>query len=90
MVGVARTTNRKAIDLALSTLRRLRANVLRLVLNEITFDTSDSSDGYYYHGYYRRILQVLPGGLELVACMRYRLYEILPRPASRTWNGAGK
>jgi capsular exopolysaccharide synthesis family protein len=49
MVAVAGETNRKAIDLALSTLRRLRANVLGLVLNEIT---SDSSEGYYYHGYY--------------------------------------
>ena len=49
MVAVAGETNRKAIDLALTTLRRLRANVLGLVLNEIT---SDTSDGYYYHGYY--------------------------------------
>jgi Mrp family chromosome partitioning ATPase len=49
MVAVAGETNRKAIDLALSTLRRLRVNVLGLVLNEIT---SDSSEGYYYHGYY--------------------------------------
>ena len=49
MVAVAGETNRKALDIALSTLRRLRANVLGLVLNEIT---SDSSEGYYYHGYY--------------------------------------
>jgi len=48
MVAVAGETNRKAIDLALSTLRRVRANVLGLVLNEIT---SNTSDGYYYHGY---------------------------------------
>jgi len=49
MVAVAGETNRKAVDLALTTLRRLRANVLGLVLNQIT---SDTSDGYYYHGYY--------------------------------------
>jgi len=49
MVAVAGETNRKALDIALSTLRRLRANVLGLVLNEIT---SNSSEGYYYHGYY--------------------------------------
>jgi len=30
--------NRKTTDLALTTLRRLRANVLGSVLNEITFD----------------------------------------------------
>jgi len=48
MVAVAGETNRRAIDLALSTLRRVRANVLGLVLNEIT---SNTSDGYYYHGY---------------------------------------
>jgi capsular exopolysaccharide synthesis family protein len=49
MVAVAGETNRKAIDAALGTLRRVRANVLGLVLNEIT---SETSDGYYYHGYY--------------------------------------
>ncbi|MGA2196431.1 MAG: hypothetical protein ABSH40_14290 [Bryobacteraceae bacterium] len=49
MVAVAGKTNREAIDLAFSTLRRVRANVLGLVLNEIT---SDTSDGYYDHGYY--------------------------------------
>jgi capsular exopolysaccharide synthesis family protein len=49
MVAVAGETNRKAMESALATLRRVRANVLGLVLNEIT---SDTSDGYYYHGYY--------------------------------------
>jgi capsular exopolysaccharide synthesis family protein len=61
MVAVAGETNRKAIDLALSTLRRLRANVLGLVLNEITSDTSDS---YYYHGYYGKYYKYYRSGQE--------------------------
>jgi len=61
MVAVAGETNRKAIDLALSTLRRLRANVLGLVLNEIT---SDSSEGYYYHGYYGKYYKYYNPGKE--------------------------
>jgi capsular exopolysaccharide synthesis family protein len=61
MVAVAGETNRKAIELALSTLRRLRANVLGLVLNEIT---SDSSEGYYYHGYYGKYYKHYHSGKE--------------------------
>jgi capsular exopolysaccharide synthesis family protein len=61
MVAVAGETNRKAIDLALTTLRRLRANVLGLVLNEIT---SDTSDGYYYHGYYGKYYKYYKAGQE--------------------------
>jgi capsular exopolysaccharide synthesis family protein len=61
MVAVAGETNRKAIELALSTLRRLRANVLGLVLNEIT---SDSSEGYYYHGYYGKYYKYYHSGKE--------------------------
>jgi len=61
MVAVAGETNRKAIELALSTLRRLRANVLGLVLNEIT---SDSSEGYYYHGYYGKYYKYYNSGKE--------------------------
>jgi Mrp family chromosome partitioning ATPase len=61
MVAVAGETNRKAIDLALTTLRRLRANVLGLVLNEIT---SDTSDGYYYHGYYGKYYKYYKAGEE--------------------------
>jgi polysaccharide biosynthesis transport protein len=49
IVSVAGETNRKAVDSVLTTLRRLRANVLGLVLNEVSASTSD---GYYYHGYY--------------------------------------
>ena len=61
MVAVAGETNRKAIDLALSTLRRVRANVLGLVLNEIT---SNTSDGYYYHGYYGKYYKYYRAGQE--------------------------
>ena len=61
MVAVAGETNRKAVDLALTTLRRLRANVLGLVLNEIT---SDTSDGYYYHGYYGKYYKYYKAGPE--------------------------
>jgi len=61
MVAVAGETNRKAIDLALSTLRRVRANVLGLVLNEIT---SNTSDGYYYHGYYGKYYKYYRAGEE--------------------------
>ena len=49
MVALAGETNRKAIELAVTTLRRLRANVLGLILNQVN---SETSDGYYYHGYY--------------------------------------
>jgi len=44
-------TNRKAVSAVLSTLNRLRANVVGLVLNEVTREMSDS---YYYYGYYTR------------------------------------
>jgi Mrp family chromosome partitioning ATPase len=50
MVAVAGETNRLAIESAIATLRSVRANVLGLVLNKIS---SDASDGYHYHGYYR-------------------------------------
>jgi capsular exopolysaccharide synthesis family protein len=61
MVAVAGETNRKAIESALATLRRVRANVLGLVLNEIT---SDTSDGYYYHGYYGKYYKYYRAGEE--------------------------
>lgn len=61
VVAVAGESNRKAIDMALSTLRRVRANVLGLVLNEIT---SDTSDGYYYHGYYGKYYKYYRAGEE--------------------------
>ena len=51
IVAVAGQTNRKAIAAALTTLRRLRANVLGLILNEVS---SATSDAYYYHGSYEQ------------------------------------
>lgn len=44
-------TNRKGVASVLSTLTRLRANIVGVVLNEVTPDMSDS---YYYHDYYTR------------------------------------
>ena len=44
-------TNRKGVASVLGTLNRLRANVVGVVLNEVT---PDMSDAYYYHDYYRR------------------------------------
>ncbi len=44
-------TNRKAVARALATLRRLRANVIGLVLNEVD---RNNSQGYYYYTDYRR------------------------------------
>ena len=49
VVSLAGQTNRKAIGTVLATLQRLRANVVGLVLNEVTHELSDS---YYYYGYY--------------------------------------
>jgi polysaccharide biosynthesis transport protein len=49
VVSIAGQTNRKAIGSVMATLQRLRANVVGLVLNEVTHEMSDS---YYYYGYY--------------------------------------
>ena len=49
VVARAGQTNRNAVGSALSTLQRVRANVVGLVLNEVT---SDMSDSYHYYGYY--------------------------------------
>ena len=48
IVALAGGTDRRAIDSALADLRRLRANVLGLVLNKVSAQTSDA---YYYQGY---------------------------------------
>ena len=53
MVALAGETNRKAIEMAVTTLRRLRANVLGLILNQVN---SETSDGYDYNGYGREYL----------------------------------
>jgi capsular exopolysaccharide synthesis family protein len=49
VIALAGQTNRNALASVVSTLQRLRANVVGVVLNEITKDVGDS---YYYHGYY--------------------------------------
>ncbi len=49
IVSVAGQTSRKAVQSVLTTLQRLRANVVGLVLNEVRKEMSDS---YYYYGYY--------------------------------------
>jgi len=49
VVALAGQTNRNAVGSALTTLQRVRANVVGLVLNEVTKDMSDS---YRYYGYY--------------------------------------
>jgi len=49
VVAVAGRTNLKALRLAISTLNRLRTNIVGVVLNEVRVD---SSDNYYYHYYH--------------------------------------
>jgi capsular exopolysaccharide synthesis family protein len=50
IVALAGQTNRNAVSSALNTLQRVRANIVGLVLNEVT---KDMSEGYpYYYGYY--------------------------------------
>ncbi|MGA2593382.1 MAG: polysaccharide biosynthesis tyrosine autokinase [Bryobacteraceae bacterium] len=49
IVAKAGATNRKAVGSAINTLQRVRANVVGMVLNEVTRDMSDS---YRYYGYY--------------------------------------
>jgi Mrp family chromosome partitioning ATPase len=49
VVTRAGQTNRNAVAAVLSTLNRLRANVMGLVLNQVNQEMSDS---YYYYGHY--------------------------------------
>jgi capsular exopolysaccharide synthesis family protein len=48
LVALAGSTNRKALRTAVSTLNRLRVNLIGVALNEVK---ADSSSGYYYHYY---------------------------------------
>lgn len=48
MVALAGSTNRKALRTAVTTLKRLRANLLGVALNEVK---ADGESGYYYHYY---------------------------------------
>jgi capsular exopolysaccharide synthesis family protein len=49
IVAVAGETNRKAITAVVSSLRRLKANILGITLNRLSNDTGN---GYYYYRYY--------------------------------------
>ena len=51
VVTRAGETSRKAVGNVLSTLRRVRANILGIVLNDVRKEFSDS---YYYYGYYNK------------------------------------
>ena len=55
VVARAGDTNRKAIESVVNTLKRLRVNVLGVVLNEVK---RDSSDGYYHYGHYGKYYQM--------------------------------
>jgi len=50
IVSRAADTKRKAVSAVISSLNRLRANIIGVVLNQITHTTS--ADGYAYYGYY--------------------------------------
>jgi len=52
VVALAGQTNRNAVGSALTTLQRVRANIVGLVLNEVTRDMGDSYHYYGYYGYY--------------------------------------
>ncbi len=52
VVAKAGETNRDAVGSALNTLQRVRANVVGLVLNEVTRDLSDTYHYYGHYGYY--------------------------------------
>ena len=49
VIALAGQTNRHAVASVLNSLKRLKTNVLGVVLNEIREDTNDR---YYYYGYY--------------------------------------
>ncbi len=51
VVTRAGETSRKAVQSVVQTLRRLRAHLVGIVLNEVHKQISDS---YYYYGYYRK------------------------------------
>jgi len=51
IVSLAGQTKRKTVAAVVSTLRRLRANIIGVVLNQVSQHTS--ADGYSYYGYYK-------------------------------------
>ena len=57
VVTRAGNTSRKAVASVLATLKRLRANVVGVVLNQVK---PGMSDHYYYYGYHRNYYMVQP------------------------------
>jgi Mrp family chromosome partitioning ATPase len=51
VISRAGQTKRKAVASVITTLKRLRANVIGVVLNQVSPNTS--ADGYSYYGHYR-------------------------------------
>jgi len=51
IISLAGETRRKAVAEVISVLNRVRANIIGVVLNQVSKDTS--ADGYSYYGYYR-------------------------------------
>ncbi len=49
VITMAGETNRKAVSGVITSLRRIKANIIGVVLNEVR---ADMSDRYYYYGYY--------------------------------------
>jgi Mrp family chromosome partitioning ATPase len=49
VMTLAGQTNRNAVGSVLSSLKRVKANVIGVALNEVR---KDMSDRYYYYGYY--------------------------------------
>ena len=58
LVALAGRTNRNALSSAVNTLKRLRATIVGVVLNEVRADSSDNCYYYHYHPkYYRHYRQ---------------------------------
>jgi len=51
IISQAGETRRKAVAEVISVLHRVRANIVGVVLNQVSQNTS--ADGYSYYGYYR-------------------------------------
>jgi capsular exopolysaccharide synthesis family protein len=62
VVAVAGRTNRKALRSAVNTLKRLRANIVGIVLNEVRVDSSDNYYYYHYHPKYYKHYATEPAG----------------------------
>ncbi len=56
IVSRAADTKRKAVAAVISALNRLRANIIGVVLNQVTQNTSDGygNYGYYHYGHYHK------------------------------------